>query len=144
MKKNLSSQRGISLMEILTAMLGISVLISIILSNFSMYVKRSKARELDSVAYNARMHINDYYRMNGSLPADNPNDIELLPTDSVQFTESVTWEGETLTIVADAAAIGLEEGRNLTIRYEPSMDRGLVSWTCIATGETQFAPKGCN
>ena len=144
MKKSLSSQRGISLMEILTAMLGVSVLISIILSNFGMYVKRSKAKELDSVAYNARLHISDYYRMNGYLPADNPQDIDLLPSDPIQFTESVTWEGETLTIVANAAAIGLEEGRNLTIRYEPSMERGLVSWTCIATGETQFAPQGCN
>ena len=143
MKKNLSSQRGISLLEILTALLGISVLISIILSNFNMYVKRSKARELDSVAYNARMHINDYYRMNGYLPADNPSDLDLLPADEVQFTESVTWEGETLTIVANSAAIGLKEGRDLTIRYEPSMARGVVSWTCIATGETQFAPQGC-
>ena len=144
MKKSLSSQRGISLMEILTAMLGISVLISIILSNFGMYVKRSKAKELDAVAYNARLHISDYYRMNGFLPSDNPEDVDLLPSDPVQFTESVTWEGETLTIVANAAAIGLDEGRNLTIRYEPNMDRGTVSWTCIATGETQFAPTGCN
>ena len=39
MKKNLSSQRGISLLEIQTAMLGVSVLISIILSNFNMHRK---------------------------------------------------------------------------------------------------------
>ena len=131
-------------MEILTAMLGMSVLISIVMTNFNMYVKRSKAKELDSVAYNARLHISDYYRMNGYLPNDNPTDVDLLPTDPIQFTESVTWEGETLTIVANATAIGLEEGRDLTLRYEPSMERGMVSWTCIATGETQFAPKGCN
>ena len=131
-------------MEILTAMLGTSVLISILMTNFNMYVKRSKAKELDSVAYNARLHISDYYRMNGYLPSDNPTDLDLLPSDPVQFTESVTWEGDTLTIVANASAIGLKEGRDLTLRYEPSLQRGLVSWTCIATGETQFAPKGCN
>ena len=144
MKKNLSSQRGISLMEILTAMLGISVLISILFTNFNLYVKRSKARELDSVAYNARLHISDYYLMNGYLPPDNPRDVDLLPRDEVQFTESVSWEGETLTIVANATTLGLGEGRTLTIRYEPSMSGGVVSWSCFATGETQFAPKGCN
>ena len=67
-------------MEILTAMLGMSVLISIVMTNFNMYVKRSKAKELDSVAYNARLHISDYYRMNGYLPSDNPTDVDLLPT----------------------------------------------------------------
>ena len=80
--------------------------------------------------------------MNGYLPSDNPTDVDLLPTDRIQFTESVTWEGETLTIVANASAIGLEEGRDLTLRYEHQWS---AAWSRghDATGETQFAPKGC-
>lgn len=143
MKMNKSSQRGISLLELLTAMLGIAVLATILFSNFNIYVKKSKAKELDAVAYNARLHISDYYRLNGRLPSDNPNDVDLLPSDPVKFTESVSWEGEVLTIIANAATLGLGEGRDLTIRYEPTMDTGTVGWTCTATGETQYAPAGC-
>ena len=143
MKMRKTSQRGLSLMEILCAMLGTSVLLTILLSNFNIYVKKSKAKELDSVAYHARVHINDYYRMNGNLPDDNPADVDLMPGDSVKYTESVTWVGDTLTIKANAVTLGFEEGRELTLRYEPSLERGMVSWDCIATGETQFAPSGC-
>ena len=139
-----SRERGFTLIEIMAAVAVLSVLLALVIPAFQSYMLRTKVTDLKSVAYGARLIINDHVRTHGELPtvADNLN---LDPQTPSRFLEQVTWDESVLTIQGNSDRLGLKDGDQFTLIYEPDVRDGNVEWSCTAVAPNSLIiPRGCD
>ena len=138
-----SGERGFTLIEIMAAVAVLAVLMALVIPAFQSYMLRTKVTDLKSVAYGARLIINDHVRTYGALPTAEDN-LNLNPQTPSRFLEQVSWDESVLTIQGDPGRLGLKDGDQFTLIYEPDVRSGNVEWKCTALAPNSLIiPRGC-
>ena len=143
-KSKKGRESGFTLIEIMAAVAVLSVLMALVIPAFQSYMLRTKVTDLKSVAYGARLTINDYVRTHGQLPSADAN-INLDPQTPSRFLDHVTWDSSVLTIQGHPERLGLDDGDQFTLIYEPEVEDGHIEWSCTAVAPNSLIiPRGCD
>ena len=137
------SQAGFTLIELTTVVAIIGVLVALVTPMFKDYLIETKVTELDSVAYGAKLSIDEFVLMNGHFPATE-NDVDLNPLTRPKYLQNMSWNNTILTLEANSALLGLPPDQELSLVYEPLVTQGDIEWVCKAYGATKFAPANCD
>lgn len=138
-----AAQAGFTLIEMTTVVAIVGVLVALVTPMFKNYLIETKVTELDSVAYGAKLSIDEFVLMNGHLPATQ-NDVDISPMTTPKYLRTMTWTNDILTLQANSALLGLPVDQELSLVYEPAVRNGDIEWVCTAYGATRFAPSECD
>ena len=103
---------------------------------------RSKVTELRSVAYGAKLSIDEFVQRNGHLPTS-VSQVNLGTLGEAKYLEDMTWEADVLTVIGDPDSMGLPIGEELSLIYRPIVNKGVVDWECETIGPQKYAPPSC-
>lgn len=135
-----SQIRGFTLIEILIVLAILGILIGIAIPIYSFYLVRSRVTEMFNLASYAKVAITEYRIVKGVMPSSNAQ-LALTNTSS-QFVKNITiGPNGTITIAGNQTNLGT--GASLSIVLTPTFNNGVVSWSCNASGATNYVPSTC-
>lgn len=140
-----ASQRGFTLLELLTVVAVMSILMVVSLPIYFDYATRAKVSEGIGLMGEFKTRVTDTYYANGSLPADNAEAGMGLPEDYAtdKITRISIGTGGVITVEYDISSLGTD---NL-LEFSPSVSSMGIDWTCQspATSGIQaiFVPSEC-
>lgn len=137
MKRN--QQSGFTLIELMIVVAIIGILAAIAIPAYNDYMVRSRVAELINIGSNAKTAVAEFRIANGSMPTNNTQ--AGVTSVSTNFVTGVAVANGVITITGNQTNLGT--GAALGIVLTPTFANGAVTWTCTATGATQFAPASC-
>lgn len=130
-----SAQKGFTLIELMIVIAIIGILAAVALPAYQDYTIRAKASELVLAASAAKTAISEYATVEGTIP---PSTVAVSNI-TQGMTSSLTWDGTSITIVADSSSLGAA----VTLTMTPTLTASGVTWACAATAGTRYMPSSC-
>lgn len=136
----LTKETGFTIIEICAVLLIIGVLAAIAIPAYTNNLIRSRVAELLNIGAGAKSAITEYRLTHGVMPSSNAQaDIPNVITEYISSLQ--IGANGTITVVGNTTTLGTNEKFSITLI--PTYQNGVVSWTCTATGATQYAPSTC-
>lgn len=136
-----SIQKGFTLIELMIVVAIIGILAAIAIPAYSDYMTRARVAEMVTVASAAKTSVSEYILAKNAFPANAA--AAGVTTISTPMVKSLTVGANNgvITVSSSAAVTGTAD--DIAIVLTPTNNGTSVSWTCTATGKTQFAPASC-
>lgn len=136
----MNKQSGFTLIELMIVVAIIGILAAIAIPAYNDYMVRARVSEVINVGSNAKTAVSEFRISNGSMPTSTAQaGVTTISTDMV--ASLAVGAGGVVTITGNPTNLGT--GGAFAIVLTPTFANGAVTWTCTATGATQYAPASC-
>jgi type IV pilus assembly protein PilA len=136
----MNKQSGFTLIELMIVVAIIGILAAIAIPAYNDYMVRARVSEVINVGSNAKTAVSEFRIANGGMPGTNAAAGVTNVTTNMVSALGV-GAGGVVTITGNPTNLGT--GAAFAIVLTPTFANGAVTWTCTATGATQFAPASC-
>ncbi len=136
-----SIQKGFTLIELMIVVAIIGILAAIAIPAYSDYMTRARVAEMVTVASAAKTSVSEYILAKNAFPANAA--AAGVTTISTPMVKSLTVGANNGVITVSSSDKVTGTADDIAIVLTPTNNGTSVSWTCTATGKTQFAPASC-
>ncbi|HET9843556.1 MAG TPA: pilin [Gammaproteobacteria bacterium] len=131
---------GFTIIELMFVLAIIGILAAIAIPAYNFYTVRTRVAELINIASTAKTAVSEYRLSNGTMPVSNA---QAEVTDVITEYVAGLSIGAAGVITVTANHENLGTGSPFAIVLTPTFTNGAVTWSCSASGATQFAPASC-
>lgn len=132
--------RGFTLIELMISVAIIGILAAIAIPAYNDYMIRSRVSELVNMSSYAKTGVAEYRLAKNTMPTT----LALAGVNTIvsPYVRSLgIGAGGVITVTGNVT--NLKTGAALGITLVPTFSNGGITWTCVATGATQYAPSSC-
>lgn len=150
MDKNMNTNKGFTIIELMIAVAIIGILAAIAIPAYQNYIIRAKVSEAITFADMAKVAVSEYYQTNGSFPSGSGSlNTEFgLPAAASITGANVTGvdvrydsQGEQIAILVTLAISGMA---TFSVAFLGSPSTSGINWTCIVQPNYQdYVPSSC-
>jgi type IV pilus assembly protein PilA len=138
--ERLRTQKGFTLIELMIVVAIIGILAAIAIPAYNDYMVRSRIAGVINIGSEAKAGVSEYRISKGSMPTS-LTQAGISATSSNYVSSIAVGAGGVVTITGNSTNLGT--GGAFAIVLTPTFANNVVSWTCTATGQTQYAPASC-
>lgn len=133
--------KGFTLIELMIVVAIIGVLAAIAIPAYSTYTIRTRVAEMVSAASTAKTSMSDYVLSKNAFPANAAAAGISTPTAPTVKSLTVGANNGVITVSSSAVVTGTAD--DIAIVFTPTNNGSSITWTCTATGKSQYAPASC-
>jgi type IV pilus assembly protein PilA len=134
-------QTGFTLIELMIVVAIIGILAAVAIPAYSDHMTRARVAEMVTVASAAKTSISEYILSKNAFPATAAAAGVTAITTPMVKSLTVGANNGVITVSSSAAVTGTAD--DVKIILTPTNNGRNISWTCTASGKTQFAPASC-